>query len=129
LSSSGPSGNERQYLKKTYKLQRDIILVEALPFEPPFADEAYNREHYGSKQEILMTIPAGTEVVVLRVIKRHLPPGVCFSYVCKVKNNNKKFDLGFNMRDVIGLPECVSVDDRKWERIGETPYYNYKFKN
>jgi hypothetical protein len=58
----------------------------------------------GDRQKILDTLKAGSEIKIVSIKSFRLPSGVHYAYRCVDAKSGRKFDLGFRMRDCIGLP-------------------------
>lgn len=108
LPSDGPPGAQ-EHVGRSYKLQRDILLVSY--WITPISWEVNEKNTIGSSQKVLVTLKTGEVIKILSVKSFWLPAGIEYSYRCMELNSKKTFDLDFNMLDCIGLPKNLIKDE------------------
>ena len=96
--------NSKKYIGVTYELQRDILIEGGTI---PFSYEIKDKWMFENRNLYFETIPKGSSIKISSIVKRRLPMGVCYYYVCRNLNNQKEFDMNFEMADSLGLPNLL----------------------
>lgn len=98
MPSRGPEG-AKQHLGRVVELKREILVVSY--FTTPVTFEVGAK--IGQNQHVVRRLTPGARIKIRSIKAHRMPLDIYYSYRCVEIETGLVFDLGFNMKDAVGL--------------------------